>query len=186
MNQQQLYFIAIVLPPQLCAEITHFKEDFVTRFNSRHALRVKPHITLKAPFSLPAEQQAELHDWFTQIPVPVTAFQQELKDFGAFDNRRNPVIYVHPVMNNALYQLQKEVLFQFKKKFPKANISQNESSFHPHITIAYRDLQPHLFKKAWEEYKTQKYEAVFEVSSFELLQHKTKSWETIGTHALLQ
>lgn len=187
-NQKQekhiIYFIAIVPPEDISTEITGFKEDFANRFESSRALKVVPHITLKAPFKLSAPDHQQTMQWFEQISVTISFFTQELKDFGAFENKRRPVIFVNPLINPSLATLQKEVLTDFRRTFPKEHISKQEFEFHPHITIAYRDLQLKYFKQAWHEYKTKKYSAAFEVKCFHLFQHDSRKWNSINTHYL--
>src|SRR4051794_13573099 len=168
-GQAQLYFIAIMLSQTADAAIISFKNDMADRFQSRKALRTASHITLKAPFKVAADERPHLLQWFEGMRITTTPFMQEVKDFGAFNNKRNPVIFVQPVMNESLKHLQKEVLKQFSHAFPKEAISKNEHVFSPHITIAYRDLYYHHFKEAWEEYQMKTYSALFEVDSFQLL-----------------
>ena len=83
-----------------------------------------------------------------QITVP--SFKQELRDFGAFHNRRSPVVFVKPVMNSSLDRLQKQVLINFGETYSHENILQQELDFTPHMTSAYRDLKPNVFKEAWK------------------------------------
>jgi len=154
------------------------------KFKSKKALRTASHITLKAPFKVPDDLRQHLLQWFKGMRISTSPFMQEVKDFGAFSNKRNPVIFVQPVMNESLRHLQKEVLQQFSRAFPKEAISKNEHIFSPHITIAYRDLHYHQFKEAWEEYQTKTYTALFEVSSFQLLQHINGRWEVVGSFLL--
>ena len=174
-----LYFIAIIPPTEIREAVTEIKQDFAVRFKSSKALRVIPHITLKAPFKFRAEQHTEILRWFETTPVTVNPFQQELKDFGCFSNKKNPVIFIEPVMNESLKQLQKNILNHFIKSFGKEQVAQNEYKFNPHMTVAYRDLLVHQFKIAWEEYQTKEFEAIFEVNSFHLLQHDGKKWENV-------
>jgi 2'-5' RNA ligase len=183
-ERQNLYFIAIIPPQGVCNEITAFKNDFANRFNSVKALKVVPHITLKAPFKLPTVEHAALLDWFQKLYINLYPFAIELKDFGAFHNSRSPVVFVNPIMNASLYSLQGEVLKSFIAAYPDVPIPFPELKFFPHITIAYRDLQPQMFKKAWEEYSEKKFEATFEVVNFHLLQHDGKKWNIISTYPL--
>lgn len=178
-TKANLYFIAIIPPPEIREAVTAIKKDFAERFKSSKALRVIPHITLKAPFKFPAEQHTELLRWFALTPVTVNSFQQELKNFGSFANKRNPVIFIEPVINKSIKQLQKNVLNHFIKSFGKEQVAQNEYKFNPHMTVAYRDLLFNHFNIAWEEYKAKNFEAVFEVNSFHLLQHDGKKWESV-------
>ena len=179
-----LYFIAIIPPDEICKAITTVKQDFADRFKSKKALKVVPHITLKAPFKFPVQEQTSLLRWFALTPVSVHPFQQELKDFGCFTNKRNPVIFIEPVMNESLALLQKNVVKHFIKAFGKNQVAQNEFRFNPHMTVAYRDLLFPQFKTAWEEYETKEFEAIFEVNKFHLLQHDGKKWNSIREFAL--
>ena len=179
-----LYFIAIIPPKEVCDEITDFKKDIATRFASKAALRIIPHITLKAPFQLPASDRESLLNWFQKSVISVSPFEQELKNFGSFKNGRTPVIFVKPVMNNSLHQLQKEVLTNFTDHFSKEQVMKSETDFHPHITIGYRDLRPSMFKQAWAEYRSKQYSASFTVTGFYLLQHDKHVWNSISNFAL--
>jgi 2'-5' RNA ligase len=179
-----LYFIAIIPPKEISEQVTEIKKDFVERFNSSKALRVIPHITLKAPFKFSGH--TALLRWFALTPVAVKSFQQELKNFGSFSNKRNPVIFVEPVMNASLQLLQKNILDHFTKSFGKEQVAQNEYEFNSHMTVAYRDLQYHQFKKAWEEYESKKFEATFEVNSFQLLHHDGKNWNSVKEFFLMR
>jgi 2'-5' RNA ligase len=183
-EKHNLYFIAIVPPEGICEEINRIKEDFVNRFESRKALKVVPHITLKAPFGFPAASHDQTLDWFEKMKVTVPPFQQELKDFGAFHKNRNPVIFVKPTLNVELENLQKQVLINFTTAYSSESIK--ESEFNPHITVAYRDLKKELFKVAWQQYQAKKYFSTFEVNSFQLLQHDGKAWNVISTFWLEQ
>jgi 2'-5' RNA ligase len=182
--EKQLYFIAIMLPYSIDEEIVRFKNDMAHRFQSKMALRTASHITLKAPFKMLAAMHEDVLQWFNGMSITTPPFIQEIKDFGAFSNRHNPVIYVQPAMNESLRHLQKEVLQQFRNAFPKEAISKNEYTFSPHITIAYRDLHTHLFKEAWKEYEFKQYTASFEVNSFQLLQHKDREWKVVSSFLL--
>src|SRR3954464_9251461 len=113
MKELSLYFIAVMLPPTVDAEIVTFKNDMADRFQSKKALRTVSHITLKAPFKVPHDLRRHLLQWFKGMSISTAPFMQEVKDFGAFSNKRNPVIYVQPVMNESLRHLQKEVLQHF-------------------------------------------------------------------------
>jgi 2'-5' RNA ligase len=183
-ESQKLYFIAIIPPDEICEAVTTVKQDIADRFKSKKALKVIPHVTLKAPFKFPANEHTELFRWFASTPASVRPFRQELKDFGSFTNKRNPVIFIEPVVNESLATLQKNVINYFIKTFGKNQVAQNEFKFNPHMTVAYGDLLFPQFKIAWEEYETKKFEAIFEVNSFHLLQHDGKKWNSIKEFAL--
>ncbi|HMH31473.1 MAG TPA: 2'-5' RNA ligase family protein [Puia sp.] len=184
MGIEHLYFIAIIPEKKICDEIEVFKLDFADHFESRAALKVVPHITLKAPFKLPAAEHDNLLRWFGGLFFNSGPFEIALKNFGAFHNKISPVVYVHPIMNVPLFSLQKEIIRSFRISYPQSGVSALELKFAPHITVAYRDLKPERFLEAWKIYQTKRYQTSFDVDSFHLLQHDRKKWNIIQTYDL--
>jgi 2'-5' RNA ligase len=180
MQRENLYFIAIVPPKPICDEIEIFKRDFAERFAAKEALKNIAHITLKAPFKLPVERHGYLLEWFQNISIAEAPFNIELKDFDSFVD--NLVIFIKPVVTVSLVTMQQSIIRQFAKGFPGIHISQLERKFHPHITVAYRDLTAGKFADAWSEYRNKKYSASFIANQFHLLQHDGKRWNSIHTH----
>jgi 2'-5' RNA ligase len=183
MPKENLYFIALIPKRELREKINAFKNDFATRFNSRRALKVYPHITLKAPFKCSENAHKELLKWFADLHIKQKQFSIQLKDFGAFHNPKNPVVYVNPLMSEELQFMQKEIVASFSSLFP-ADMHPVDKNFNPHVTVAYRDLDPEMFAKAWKEYMDKSFNEEFEVDAFYLLQHDTKKWNIISTYSL--
>jgi len=181
-NETNLYFIALIPQQKLLEEVIDIKRDML-RFNAEKALKVMPHITLKAPFQLEVREHIHLLSWFQNLFILNDPFYIQLKNFGCFPNPVSPVIYINPVLNTSVYALQKEIIRSFKNSFP-GNVHKVDLNFKPHMTIAYRDLSPEMFDIAWEEYKSKKFEAIFQVESFYLLQHDRKKWNIIDIHSL--
>lgn len=177
----RLFFVAVIPPAGICDIITAIKREIASVYGSQHVLRLVPHITLKAPFS--AEPGAA-QEWFQMIPLLVDAFEQQLKNFRCFPNKRNPVIYIEPVMNPALAALQQNILDSFSDYFPDMSVSNNEKQFHPHVTIAYRDLPYDKFADAWAEYRGRKFEAQFTVDKIYLMQHDQRQWNIVSERSL--
>lgn len=183
MPRENLYFIALIPKRELREKINAFKQDFATRFNSIKALKVYPHITLKAPFKCVENAHKELVKWFNELHIKQKPFSVELRDFGAFPNSKNPVVYVHPMHSKKLQYMQKEIIASFSSLFP-VDLNKVDIDFNPHVTVAYRDLEPAMFQKAWAEYKDKSFNEAFEVDAFYLLQHDTKKWNIIATYNL--
>lgn len=181
---QNLYFIALIPHDIVAGEVTDFKNDFAVNYNSSRALRSMPHITLKAPFKLEAREHNNLIKWFEGIRPTVDAFTVELEDFGSFPNKGNPVIYVKPVMTSVMERLQKSILSAFEHAYPKISIPYIERKFHPHMTIAYRDLTPEQYARAIDIYRQKKYSATFRADKFYLLQHDGEQWNVIAEHSI--
>ncbi|MDQ6481363.1 2'-5' RNA ligase family protein [Dyadobacter sp. LHD-138] len=184
MENQNLYFIAIVLPEELAQHVIEVQQDIAYRFQSQKALKVMPHITLKAPFPLSAADHDDLLQWFSDLSVKVSQFTINLKGFDAFRNPKHPVIYIKPVPNPDLMDLQKVLIRQFYSAFNNTAASGTEASFKPHVTVAYRDLEPEAFNNAWPEFVTKPFSGSFSVNRFQLLQHDRRKWNVIARHDL--
>jgi len=183
-ERQNLYFIAIVPPGEDGEKIIFIQQDISNRYDTRASLKVEPHITFKAPFMFAASAHLNVTEWFRNIRLDVKPFVLELKDFGAFPNPKKPVIYINPVTNSSLMNLQKGIIQSFQEAFPSVPIMSIELNFKPHLTVAYRDLKPEIFWKAWEEFRHKKFSASFAVTEIWLMQHDGVKWNRIESHNL--
>ncbi|MGQ2984448.1 2'-5' RNA ligase family protein [Flavobacterium sp.] len=184
MPRENLYFIALLPHEAISDEITAFRQDLAQNYNSSRALRNMPHITLKAPFKLDGREHGTLLKWFEGIRPNTGVFNVELEDFGSFDNKNNPVIYVKPLMTPQLEALQLSVINAFENNYPEIGIHYVERKFHPHMTIAYRDLTPEQYERAMDVYQHKKYNATFRADRFFLLKHDGEQWNVIKEHLL--
>ena len=179
MPNENRYFIAVIPPEDISAEITAIKHEIARVYNAEKALKVMPHITLKAPFIICNDQTDTLIHWFKTIRTTAIPFDVSLDGFDVFDNPKNPVLFIKPDPSDTLHNLQKEILQAFKDMFPDIPVHFHEDNFHPHITLAYRDLTYPDFLKAKEVFKTRNYKNNFLVKSFSLLKHNGAYWEVI-------
>lgn len=176
---EALYFVAVLPPEKITGDITAIKKEFAGKYESRKALKVLPHITIKAPFKLPVADDSFIKHWFTNMTLAVDPFSIQLNGFGMFNNNDHPVIFIEPTENKELNILQKQVLDNFRKSFPQIPVMYPEWHFKPHITIGYRDLSLENFNKAWQVYEKQVYTADFWIDSIYLLKHDRRQWNVI-------
>jgi 2'-5' RNA ligase len=170
---QDLYFIAVVPPSDIREEITTIKNYFADHYESKHALRSPPHITLHMPFQCKDAKLTVLTEQLSQMAKSSPPFDVSLEGFGAFAPR---VIFVDVKENRKLNLLQKAVSGCMRS----ANIFNADykgKPFHPHLTVAFRDLKKPMFAKAWHEFETKKYTAVFAVKTLSLLKHDGYQWQ---------
>ena len=167
-----LYFVAIVPPEPLRSEAMQWKEYFAKEYNSKAALRSPPHITLHMPFRLKPDKEAALIS--TLQNVKIEPFKIALKDYGSFSPK---VIYINVVASVAITALYENVQFALKTKMNLHNADYKGKGFHPHITIAFRDLKKSFYQAAWGELKEKNYENSFQCSSFTLLKHNGRTWD---------
>ena len=185
MIAESLYFIAIVLPEHIQSKVIEIQTDVSNRFGSQAVLKVMPHITLKSPFKISSAERLKAIEWFKNMNLDIQSFDLELRNFGAFTNPKHPVIYIAPMTNPSLEILQKTILKNFIDAFPDIGLMSMELEFRPHVTIAYRDLKPEMFDKAWSEFIDRRFSENFKVGEIHLLQHDTKRWNIIQTCDLL-
>lgn len=184
MPDTSLYFIAIIPPEEISSDITSFKQEMADTYSTKKALRVMPHITLKAPFTIASHRDEEVVEWFENIKTDVPPFEIKLNGFGAFDNPKNPVIFVKPEVSEEMRMVQKDILATFKKQFKSIPLHFHEEEFHPHMTIAYRDLAYAEFEKAWKIYNKKEFLVNFYNYTFYLLKHNKIQWEIAKTRTL--
>lgn len=157
-----MYFIAIYPPQEIIEEIKVFKKDLATNYANSKALKNKAHITLFPPFSRETELEEDIHIAFQKINTEITPFEVELDGFGSFSNPKNPVLYIQPKENIHLAELYHRV---------KEHFNFAPYSFHPHMTVGFRDLTWENYLKAWEKYETKEYKTKFIVDRILLLRH---------------
>ncbi len=175
------YFLAIVLPPPYQNQVMAMKEYVKEDFESKAALRSPAHITLHMPFEW-KDSKEEL------LVNTLSAFKSgeevriELLDFNCFEPR---VVYVDVVKNEKLDALQKNLVQHVKQNLGLMNEAENTRGFHPHATIAFRDLKKEMFRRAWAHFKEQKYHASFVAREFQLLKHAPGKWEVYKTFTFI-
>jgi 2'-5' RNA ligase len=167
------YFIAIVAPESINRQVLEWKQYMLQHFNCKVALRSPAHITLIAPFIMTGDIQPQLEEQLQLFSAGQQSFPIQLKNFAAFKPR---VLYVHVPPNPLLNDLQAglEAFLLQHKHFP---IKKEERPFHPHMTIANRDLQREDFPIAWRHFQQVAYDATFAASAIALLQHNGHIWE---------
>jgi 2'-5' RNA ligase len=178
---KQLYFIAIIPPSPLPEEMNELKHYFEKEYQSKASLNSPPHITLHMPFEWKEEKEKKLTTALTvfcesQRPVTIN-----FENFGCFEPR---VIYINVIKNPVLDSLQKELHQFFKKELNLFNAMYKDLPFHPHVTLAFRDLKKPRFYKAWEEFKERKFSHDFLAHKISLLKHDGKMWH-VHTEFLL-
>ena len=168
----QKYFLAIIPPEPLAGEITSIKKEFVEKYNSKASLRSPAHITLHMPFQWKERKEERLLNVLAQTSN-FSPFNVELNGFGAFSPR---TIFIQPKPCEELEAMNMELLEATKRQlnlFHAVHIG----GFHPHITVAFRDLRKPMFFEAWKEFEQRAFKASFQVNSFWLLKHNGKSWD---------
>ena len=169
---KHLYFIALVPPQDIAQKVTRFKRYAAEHFDSRHALKSPPHITIIPPFQLDQKGVEKLQIWLPARLHAIQPFPVELRNFAAFVPR---VIYVDVVSNSSLQALQTHLKSSFQQEFGFQPDRRQE--YHPHMTIAFKDLSKKMFRQAWAYFAKQEFDAVFKAKHVTLLKHTGQIWQ---------
>ena len=178
MDTISLYFIAVVPAEKIKHQVTSLKNAFSEQYHSKHALNSPPHITLTPPFSLNRELERRLSIELCGLNRGKEPFNVSLDGFGVFPPH---VIYLNIIKNEILDLYQKKLSDHLYNQMKIGKIS--KKPFTPHMTIAFRDLKPPMFYKAWEKYEYEKFQGSFEVNSIFLLRHNGKIWDIVSEYS---
>lgn len=168
----QKYFISIVPSEPLLSEIKDIKQSIFDKYQSKGALRSPAHITLHMPFSFEESKEDKLIYCLKEFQYNTT-FPIFLNNYDCFEPR---VVFINIEEQLELFNLQKQLVNHVKRHLNLFNQSDDMRGFHPHITIAFRDLKKPIFYKAWEEYKTKSFSGNFICNSISLLKHQKDEW----------
>jgi len=169
----QLYFIALIPPSPVYEVASGIKEYFHEKYHSKGSLNSPPHITLHMPFEWKEKKEEKLVTALQSFSAGKNSFAITLHNFACFAPR---VIYIDVVASEELKQLH-EMLHRFcKTELNLFNARYRDMPFHPHLTVAFRDLKKENFTNAWNEFKDKPLHEEFEVNKITLLKHNGKLW----------
>jgi len=173
-NNNQLYFFALLPPFNIVAEVDEIKREFAEKYESVKALKSPAHITVISPFFANEEFEIAIEKQIEGFIKTSEPFGISLNGFGEFNKK---VIFVEVDQNEQLQNFYKKFSAFFTSLgFEVASMNK---FFHPHITVAFRDLTNENFEKAWLKFKKREFKDAFSASSIHLLKHKDDMWHVV-------
>ncbi len=169
----KLYFIAVLPNPYLQQRIKNIKEELREQYDVEKALKLPAHITLQIPFRFPEEEEESLISSLASFAEDQKMFSVNLTGFGSFPPR---VIFIEVENKKPLKLLQKRLQLMMEN-FLLPDKNNKEKAFHPHITVATRDLDKETYRKAWPVFQKRHFEATFLAQSLVLFKHNGKTWD---------
>ena len=172
-NSQHRFFIALLPPSQIQDKASEIQQYFSDRYHSRAAQKSPPHITLQPPFEWPAATVESLQTSLAAFAMRHSALPITLSGFGAFPPR---VIYINVLKTPNLMSLQQALTVHMEAKLNIVDQRSRRRPYTPHLTIAFRDLKPSAFRKAWPEFATRSLHLQFMADQLTLLIHTGRRW----------
>ena len=175
-TSQAMYYLAILGPPQVDKKILEFKHWMRDRFGCVVALKSPAHITLIPPFWFDEENETKLLRNTESFTSDLDEVKIQLDGFSHFGKK---VLFVNVKENPALEELRDQTGSYFSDSLGDV-IKIDDRPFHPHITIANRDLKPHDFEIAWEHFAHKDFRETFQTRTISLLKLIHGKWNMIG------
>lgn len=175
-EKRKQYFVALIPPSPVFEEAQKLKEYFRDAYNSKAALNSPPHITLHMPFMWNEQKEDRLIAKLKVFSGQFDPIKVCLDNFGSFPPR---VIFIGVTDSDALDDFQKNLHRFFKRELNIFNANYQDRPFHPHLTLAFRDLRKTQYASAWKEFSAKEYKAEFMADKIALLKHNGKHWEVL-------
>jgi 2'-5' RNA ligase len=172
----KMYFMAVVLPKHIDEKILEYKRWMREVYGSKVGLKSPAHITIAPPFWMEEEKEESLLHDMQSVAQEVPLFSLTTANFSAFKPR---TIFVAVEHNDHLNALKKRSDNFFRHKDYKVKIETRP--FHPHITIATRDLHKKDFTEAWPHFQDKKFRETVEAAGLSLLKHNGRAWDVMFT-----
>lgn len=170
----KMYFIAIVLPAGANEKMLQLKHYMQEKYKCAVGLKSPAHITIVPPFWMREEREKDLFADVETISRQQELFCYNTNNFSAFKPR---TIFVAIEENAELNALKIRVdEFLAPKNY---GLKKEERPFHPHVTIATRDLHKKAFAEAWQMFEDKKFEESYEASGLSVLKHNGKNWDVV-------
>ncbi len=167
-----MFFIAVVCPPELDEQIKKYKQWIQLNFGCRNALKSPSHITLISPFWWKKEESYKLAYWLKSFTFPED-LEVKISGVDTFGKR---VLFIKVLSNERLSALHRSIQKHFSTQsgmlFEKENLP-----FHPHITLATRDIKPGDLEKAKYYFEKKSIEMKFKSDTISLLELIGGKWE---------
>ncbi|HCX22380.1 MAG: 2'-5' RNA ligase [Flammeovirgaceae bacterium] len=173
---QRLYFVALVPPEPIKSQVWQMKEEVLEKYGSKAALKSPAHVTLHMPFTFRVDREDRIIDCLKTAIADKKQFEITHDGFGCFEPR---VIYVNVDKTEPLEILKADVVKQMRLDLKLQNADYKNLPFHPHMTIAFRDLKKPVFQEAWTAYENREYRASWKCDSVCLLKHNGAGWDVL-------
>ena len=172
MKSIEKYFLAIVPSKEIFDRAESIKEEIREKFGVKYALKSPAHITLKMPFNYNEAKEEILIGKIGELLKHQASFQVKITGVGTFGNR---VIFLDIEKSKELEILQSS-LKSFCKKELNLVDELSDRNYHPHMTLAFKDLKPGSFAEVLDLVRRRGFQTEFCAVSLVLLKRVEGRW----------
>lgn len=164
-----------ILPPKAISDLVKEEQQLIAeRWGPQHAMRTPPHLTIIPPLAVNPASFNTIKQIAIDIASSNQPFELQLKGYGAFRPR---VIFINPIITGELQSLYRHWRDALEAALPALLDRYPDRPYHPHLTLAHRDVYADQFTSMWRHYQGKWFDAIFEVNSFWILHHGRSGWE---------
>lgn len=179
MLSKSLYFLAVLPPPHLSEYIHQIKLYVSEKYSCKQALKSPPHITFQPPFPFPSKKEIFLKEKIIQLNQELSQYPPALFQLNDYDVFLPKVVFIQIAHHKTI-----SLLYEHTQQFVKTQLHIVKDwpphPFHPHITIAFRDIKKHQTPHILKEVQTLfPIHTAFSNNTMRLLQHNGKKWEVV-------
>ena len=169
------YFLAIVPCEPVFGMTNDLKEKLFEVFGLKYALKSPPHVTLKMPFLHNEKKERQMVESLRGFFEQEKSFSLALGGIGSFGNR---VAFLKIKYPPELKDCQRRLL-AFTRVALKKKVEISDSNYHPHMTLAYRDVKKDQFQQVMDYLGPRKVKGSFEAREVAVLKKENGAWVII-------
>jgi 2'-5' RNA ligase len=174
-----MYYMAIVLPEELNKEVLSYKQYMLDKYNCKVGLKSPAHLTIIPPYWMQRDKEQLLLNQLDELCQQTESFPIITKNFSAFKPR---TIFIDVDVDEKLNQF-KNTVDHFFLQHKDYGAKVDTRPFHPHITIATRDLYKKAFAEAWAYFETKEFVTAFTATGLSTLRHNGRNWDVLHQSA---
>ncbi|WP_158531187.1 2'-5' RNA ligase family protein [Algoriphagus chordae] len=170
----QKYFLAIVPEGVFQERVTNLKLEIKDRYQAKYALKSPAHITVKMPFIFNEAKEDKLLEKLRSFVAGYQPMEIAIKGVKTFGER---VIYLGVKADQNLFDFQNELKTYCKRELNLVD-ELSDRNYHPHMTIAFKDLKKSQFQNILRLAVETEIAAELQVSHIVLLKRVNGTWSS--------
>lgn len=166
------YFLAIVPPDDILEKAESIKLGIKENFGVKYSLKSPAHITLKMPFSYNENKEEELRKKLESFLSSQMPFLLQIGGIKTFGKR---VVFIDIEKSDPLLELQANLKLFCKRELHLPD-ELSDRNYHPHMTLAFKDLKESKFEGVLKFAQEKALDAEFSVADLVLLKRIENRW----------
>jgi len=166
------YFLAFVPVGSIQVKGQNLKELLKRKYGVKYALKSPVHITVKMPFTYNEKKELNLIKTLSKFSLSLPPFNIKIHGVDTFRRR---VIFWDVAAGKDLFDFQSQLKTYCKRELNLVD-ELSDRKYHPHMTIAFKDLKEEHFDQVFETVKNHQISEEFTASQLSVLKKIDGRW----------